>query len=383
MLRITRGEDSKLTSWYFEIDRKLLGLILLLVVISAITMFTAGAAQAARMIPQQPWFYFIKKAIPAYVLGLGCLFGCSMLNKQKVIKVSIVLALVALVGLVITVVHPVWLKGSSRWAHIGRLSFMPADVLKPAFIVLTAWFLAKMRNVFGENMFLNKQAWKFNWLSWWSYLILFFICVFIIFRHPDVGTATLYVCVLFVMTLVAGISLKFMPAMCGILVSLGALAYLFNSHIRDRAKHIFSIEPRSQVWFSLNSIRHGGLFGSGDEAYVKDVLPEATNDCVYAAIAEDWGAIIACALVVLLFMVINNLINHAIYAKDRFVVYALTGAAALFGGQVCFNLMTALHLLLNKGMTLPFISYGGVSFISFCILFGMMLSIIREDTWNR
>ncbi len=382
MFRITRGEDSKLTSWYFEIDRKLLLLILALVAVGIITMFTAGAAQAAHMRPQQPWFYFIKKAIPWYVIGLGCLFGFSMLNKQKVVKVSIAIALFAFLGLAITVVHPVVMKGSARWAHVGRFGFMPADVLKPAFIVLTAWFLAKMRSVFGENMFLNKQAWKFNWLSWWPYLILFGICTFIIFRHPDIGTATLYVCVLFVMALVAGLPLKFLPVMGGVLVLLGAAA-MTNSHIRNRAMHIFNIEPRSQVWFSLNSIRHGGLFGSGDKAYVKDALPEATNDCVYAAIAEDWGAIIACALVVLLFFVINNLINHAITAKDRFVVYALTGTMALFGGQICFNLMTALHLILNKGMTLPFISYGGVSFISFCILFGMMLSLIREDVWNK
>ena len=382
MLRITRGEESKLTSWYFEIDRRLLGLILLLVAVSVITMFTAGAAQAAHMRPQQPWFYFIKKAFPAYVVGLGCLFGFSMLNKQKVIKISIIGAIFGILGLLWTVVSPFRMKGSTRWAHIGGFGFMPADVLKPAFIVLTAWFLAKMRNVFGENMFTNKQAWKFNWISWWPFLILFALCALIIFRHPDVGTATLYVCVLFVMTLVAGIPLKFLPAMGGVLVLL-SIAALTDSHIRSRAMHIFSVEPRSQVWFSLNSIRHGGLFGSGDEAYVKDVLPESTNDFVYSAIAEDWGAIIACALVVLLFMVINNLINHAIHAKDRFVVYAVTGATALFGGQVCFNLMTALHLFLNKGMTLPFISYGGVSFISFCVLFGMILAIVREDTWNK
>ena len=82
-------------------------------------------------------------------------------------------------------------------------------------------------------------------------------------------------------------------------------------------------------------------------------------------------------------MILNNLIKHAIYAKDDFVIYAITGAAALFGGQICFNLMTALHLLINKGMTLPFVSYGGVSFVTYCVLFGMILALIREDTWNK
>ena len=85
----------------------------------------------------------------------------------------------------------------------------------------------------------------------------------------------------------------------------------------------------------------------------------------------------------LLLLVLNKLIKHAIHAREDFVVFALAGTAALFGGQICFNLMTALHLFISKGMTLPFISYGGVSFISFCIIFGMILALIREDTWNK
>lgn len=382
MLRITRGEDSKLTSWYFEIDRKLLGMILLLVCVGALMMVTAGAAQAAHMRPPQPWFYFIVKAIPAYILGLFFLFGFSMLNKQQVIRLSVLGALVGIIGLFITVVHPVVMKGSARWAHIGGIGFMPADVLKPSFIILTAWFLDKMRKAFGENIFLNKQAWQFKWLSWWPYVLIFGICALIIFRHPDIGTAALYVAVLFAMLLVAGFPLKLLPAAGGLAVVM-AIAALSTAHVRQRALEMFTVKPLTQVWYSLNSIRHGGLLGSGDEAYVKDVLPESTNDFVYSAIAEDWGALVACGLVVLLFLLFNNLINHAIHAKDRFVVYAVSGTAALFAGQICFNLMTALHLIFNKGMTLPFISYGGVSFMSFCVLFGMILALIREDMWNK
>jgi len=85
----------------------------------------------------------------------------------------------------------------------------------------------------------------------------------------------------------------------------------------------------------------------------------------------------------LLLLVLNKLITHAIHARENFVVYAIAGTAALFGGQICFNLMTALHLVISKGMTLPFISYGGVSFITFCIIFGIILALIREDTWNQ
>jgi cell division protein FtsW len=383
MLRITRGEESKLTSWYFEIDRRLLGYVLILVFIGAITMISAGSAQAARMIPPQPWFYFIQKAMPAYLLGLVCLFGFGMLNKKQVIRVSVVGLIIGLIGLVLTIAHPMVVKGSRRWANLGGLTFMPADILKPAFIMLTAWFLAKMHKVYGSDIFLNKNAWKINKISWWPYLILFAICIFIIFRHPDVGNSLLYVCVLFVMLFVAGLPWKLIPAMLGVLALMAAAAFAVMPHVRARAAQMFTVAPRTQVWYSLNSIKHGGLFGSGDESYVKDVLPESTNDFVYSAIAEDWGAIGACLLVVLLFLILNTLIKHATYAKDDFVIYAIAGAAALFGGQICFNLMTALHLFINKGMTLPFVSYGGVSFITYCVLFGMILALIREDTWNK
>lgn len=383
MLRLTRSEESKLTSWYFEIDKSLLTLVLLLVCVGAITMLTAGSAQAAFMKPAQPWFYFIKKAIPIYIIGLSCLFACSMLDKKWVLRIAGLCLIVGLIGLGVTLIHPVLMKGSARWAHIGPISFMPADVLKPAFIILTAWFLKKMHDVYGSDIFWNKEAWKFKWLSWWPYIAVFSMCVLIFFLHPDIGNMFLYICVLAVMLFVAGMPWKFLPWVFGGLVGMGVLSVLTKAHVRERFSHIFEVVPRTQAWYSLNSIRHGGLFGSGDEAYVKDVLPESTNDFVFSAIAEDWGAIGACALIVLLFVILNKLIKHAILAKDDFVVYAVTGIAALFGGQICFNLMTALHLVIDKGMTLPFVSYGGVSFITFCVLFGMLFAIVREDTWNR
>lgn len=381
MLKITHSEDSKLTGWYFEIDRGLLGCILLLAAVGLLTAVSAGAAQAARM--GQPWFFFIKKAFMPYTIGFIALFVFSMLNKKQVIRISIVGLLIGIAALFVTFVHPVKVKGSARWVDIHGFSFMPAEIIKPFFVMLTAWFLAKMHDVFGSDIFLNKEAWQFKKISWWPYLLTFAICAGIIFRHPDVGTAILLTGVLFVMLFVAGFPVKWLPGAFGVFGGLAAIALMIMPHIRNRALHIFDIEYQSQVWYSLNSIRHGGLFGSGDESYVKDVLPESTNDFVYSAFAEDWGTIGACGLLFLLFWVFSKLIKHAIYAKDEFVVYAVSGAAALFAGQICFNLMTALHLVINKGMTLPFVSYGGVSFIAFCCLFGMILAIIREDTWNN
>ena len=387
MLRITRGEESKLTSWYFEIDRGLLGLILVLVVVGLLTMVTAGAADATRM--GHPWYYFIQKAFLPYTFGLFCLFGFSMLSKRQIISISVVGLIIGLGALLLTTFpnpFQVIKNGSHRWINIAGQTFMPADILKPFFIIITAWFLSLMRKKYGSDIFLNKEAWKLNSIGWIPYLLIFSVCVLLILLHPDFGTALLYLCVFGLMLFVAGFPLKWLPGIIGGLGGLGALAIAFLpqlAHVRERIGHIFYVEPRSQAWYSLNAIKHGGLLGSGEESFVKDVLPESTNDFVYSSIAEDWGALVACGLIILLFLILNKLIKHAIHAREDFIVYALTGTIALFGGQILFNLTTALHLVINKGMTLPFISYGGISFITFCVLFGMMLSLIREDTWNR
>lgn len=386
MLRITRGEESKLTSWYFEIDRQLLSMILWLIAIGLITLVSAGSADATRM--GDPWYKFIKQAFLPYTIGFFALFGFSMLDKKQVIRISVVGLIAGIVALLLTSFHnPMQIirNGSHRWIKFG-IEFMPSDILKPFFIVVTAWFLSLMRKKYGSDIFLNKEAWNLQKLNWCPYLLIFFVCILIMVLQPDFGTALLYLGVLGIMVLVAGFPVKFLPWIIGGLgfvgtIAIGLLPQL--AHVRERIGNIFHIAPQSQAWYSINAIKHGGFFGRGDESYVKDVLPEATNDFVYSAIAEDWGIIGACALLVLLLFVLNKLIKHAMQSKDDFVMYVITGAAAVFGLQICFNLMTALHLVIDKGMTLPFISYGGVSFITFCILFGIVLALIREDTWNR
>jgi cell division protein FtsW len=381
MLRITRGEESKLTSWFFEIDKRLLSLILILILIGAVAAFSAGAANAYKL--GKPWFHFVSRSLCFYSIGGIILFICSMLNKKQIIRISVLGLLFGLFGLFMTFVFPGKLNNSARWANIAGISFMPAEILKPSFIILTAWFLEKMHSIYGDNIF-SKETLRFNKYSWWPYLLLFATCVAIIFSHPDFGMSLLYVGVLGVMLFVARMPWKLIFVLGGGAIAvLSVIALTTLQHVHNRTEQMFHLVYKSQVWFSVNAIRHGGLFGSGDKSFVQDQLAESVNDFVYASIAEYAGALGACALVVVLFLVLNSLIKHAISAKDEFVMYVLAGTAALFGGQICFNLMTALHLFINKGMTLPFVSYGGWSILVMCALFGMVLALIREDTWNR
>ncbi|MDW2974809.1 MAG: FtsW/RodA/SpoVE family cell cycle protein [Alphaproteobacteria bacterium] len=383
MFWITHNDDSKLTSWYFEVDRRLLGCVLLLIALSAIFVVSAGSVAAERI--GMPWHFYLFKAIPFYCIGLMFLFVSSFLDTKWVLRISAANLLFGLALLPLTVIAPDIINNSARFVDLGPFNVMPADIMKPGFIIMTAYFLARMKDRYGANIFFNRDAWRFDtWLSWIYYLALFGLTVFIIFNHPDFGTAVLYLLVFCSMVFIAGLPLILVPVFIGIGLLMLAVAFFTLGHVQRRIiAHFTGQGDTYQVDNSIDSIRHGGLLGSGDDAFVKQYLPDVHTDFIFAAIAEDLGAIMACGLLVLLFFVFRRLITNATNARDLFVMYATGGTAALFGTQICFNMLTTLNLFAPKGMTLPFISYGGSSLLAYCLLFGMILAIIREDKWKQ
>lgn len=377
-----RSEESKLTSWYFEIDRRLLGCVLLMIVLSVIFALSAGSVAAERI--GQSWYFFLVKAIPFYIMGLLILFGTSFLNTKQVLFLAGLNLAFGLALLPLTVVAPHIINNSARFVSFGFFNVMPSDIMKPGFIIMTAYFLSKMKERYGTNIFFNKDAWRIDtWLSWVYYLLLFLVVLFIIFNHPDFGTSILYLAVFSAMIFIAGLPWGLIPVLGGAGLLMLVVAFFTLGHVHRRIIAFFTgTGDTYQVDNSVDSIRHGGLLGSGDDAFVKQYLPDVHTDFIFAAIAEDLGAIMACGLLVLLFYVFRRLITNATNARDLFVLYATGGTAALFGTQICFNMLTTLNLFAPKGMTLPFISYGGSSLLAYCLLFGMILALVREDKWK-
>ena len=158
---LKRTEESKLTSWYFEIDRRLLWAVLGLVFIGVWAMISAGSVAAERI--GQQWHFFILKALPFYGVGLVTLFVSSMLTKKWVIRVSALNVIVCLLLLLVTLVAPAAIKGSARFVDLGPVNVMPSDLMKPGFIIMTAWFLSKMKSTFGPDIFMNPDAWRPNY----------------------------------------------------------------------------------------------------------------------------------------------------------------------------------------------------------------------------
>ena len=376
-----RTDDSQLTDWYFGTDRWLLLYVGIMIFVGMIAAISTGSANAIRV--NGNWYQFFVKMIPFYLVGLGTLFITSMFNKKAVLILAGLNVLVCLPLLLLTFIHPQILNGSARWVVFGGVNLMPSDIMKPGFVILTAWFLTRMKEKFGDNIFFNKEAWAFSKISWWPYVFVFCMVLGIMFKQPDVGTSILYFLVLGIMLFVAGLPKKILVILGGVLAGGGTIAFFTWHHVHERIMDFFNpLQPLSQVWYSVNAIRQGGLLGMGDEAFAAENLPMAENDFVYAALVEDFGAIAGCLLLFLFILVIKRLINSAIQARDKFVLYVITGTTALFSVQICMNLATALNMMPPKGMTLPFISYGGSSFLGFCLLFGLTLALIREDKWK-
>ena len=383
MFGIVRTEESRLTSWLFEVDRPLLLCVLLMMLLSLVFSVSAGSVAAERI--NQPWSFFFIKALPFYGLGLGVLLFASFLSKKWVLGLAGLNLALGLLLLPITVIAPNFINGSARFVSLGGFNIMPADIMKPGFVVMTAFFLSKMKEKYGDNIFLNKDAFRFDtWLSWWYYLLLFIPVLLVVFKHPDFGTAILYLAVLTIMLFVAGLPWIFVPVFgVGALTMLG-VAFMTMPHVHKRFIAFFTGDGgMMQVNKSVDTLRNGGLLGAGDDSFVKQGLPDAHTDFIFAVIVEDLGALVGCVLLFTLFYVLKRLIVSATKAKDLFVLYTIGGTAALFGVQVCINMMTTLGLFPPKGMTLPFISYGGSSLLSYCVLFGFILALIREDKWKK
>lgn len=376
-----RTEESVLTSWFFEVDRKLLSMVLVMIGIGMFFAVSAGSVAAERI--NQPWYFFIVKGMPFYITGLIALFGTSMLNKKLILKISLLDVAVGLLLLGVTFIAPHTIKGSARWVSISGFNILPADIMKPGFIILTAWFLAKMRDKFGDKLFSDKEAWKPHLISWWSYLAIFVPMMFIIFTHPDVGTTLLYLGVLVVMLVIAGLPWIVFGGLGVLGVGILILAYNTMSHVHNRVDAMLTGSGDTyQVTQSVQAIQHGGFFGKWSDAFIKQSLPDSHTDFIYAVIAEDMGALLACGLLGLLLYLLRLLVADALNARDKFVFYAVGGTAALFGIQTFINMVSTLRILPPKGMTLPFISYGGSSLVGFCLLFGMVLALVREDKWK-
>jgi cell division protein FtsW len=280
-----------------------------------------------------------------------------------VIGFAIGLALLAL-----TFVIGMEIKGARRWINVPGLSLQPSEFVKPTFAVVAAWLLAeqKLRPRFPGNLICTA---------------LFALIIAMLIKQPDIGMAGVVAAVWFAQFFMAGLRLHWVVA--GALAGIGGLvgAYLYLPHVRVRVDHF--VDPSAgdsyQVNRSIEAFANGGLWGRGPgEGTVKDVLPDAHADFVFAVAGEEFGVIVCLAIIALFAFVVLRGFWRMSEEGSLFVLLAATGLLVQFGLQAAINMASSLHLIPTKGMTLPFLSYGGSSMLALGLGMGMMLALTRR-----
>ncbi|MCF8474330.1 MAG: putative lipid II flippase FtsW [Emcibacter sp.] len=368
MTVFSRTDTSLLSNWWWTVDRLLLGALALLIGLGIVMTFGASPAIAEKLGLSS--FHFVKRQIVFLIFSMIAMFGVSLLPVIWVRRVGVMLFLGCLVLLALTIVFGLEAKGAKRWLRMGSFTLQASEFLKPAFIIFSAWMFAE-----------SHKSPKFK--GWTFSIISYLIVVAFLINQPDFGQTILISMVWAAQFFMAGLPMIWVLGLAGFGMAGIFMGYMFLPHVTSRIDRFLFPETGDtyQVDTALNAFRSGGLFGRGPgEGAVKKILPDAHTDFIFAVTGEEFG-IILCLLLIVLFavIVVRSLVN-LLKETDMFVLLAVSGLIMQFGLQAFINLGVNLSLLPSKGMTLPFISYGGSSMLSVAITMGMVLALTRKGS---
>ncbi|MGA2636135.1 FtsW/RodA/SpoVE family cell cycle protein [Methylocella sp.] len=367
----SRTERSALANWWWTIDRLMLAAVATLIVLGLVLTMAGSPPVAERL--GLPTFHFVDRQAAALIPTIAVLLLTSFLSPRQVRRFALVLFVVSMALIIAALLFGHEVKGSRRWIF----GIQPSEFLKPAFVILAAWAFSeggKRKDVPG------------NLLA----LLLLPLTVVPLILQPDFGQTLLVSVVWAALFFMAGLHWFWVVGIGGAGFGGVLLAYKFVPHVR--ARMIKFLDPGAgggivdtfQVDTALGSFLSGGWFGKGPgEGTVKRILPDAHTDFIFAVTGEEFG-IAACLFVAaLFFFVVMRGLVMASRNDDPFCRFAAAGLVMMFGIQSAINMAVNLHLMPAKGMTLPFISYGGSSLVSLAIGIGFLIAVTRKRPGSR
>lgn len=363
---LSRSERSHLTEWWFTIDRSVLGLIVLLLITGTVMLLSASPPVALRF--DLPPFYFFQRQIMFAAVGLVVLIGVSFLNAQHIRRMALALSLLSLCGLFYVLLFGPELNGARRWVRFMGFSLQPSEIMKPVFIILTAW-------AFSEG---QRRA----DVPAYSLAIGFFlITLLLLILQPDFGQSLLLTMTWVGMFFLGGLAWGWVILFLLLGVAALFLGYQFLPHVAQRINHFLDPTGENyQIARALEAFRQAGWFGRGpgESSLAEQFLPDAHNDFIFAAIADEFG-IITCLLLLAIYggIIALSLLRVRRF-RDGFTRLAVSGLVLLFSLQTFIHMSVNLALIPAKGMTLPLISYGGTSLLGSCLLLGMVIALTRR-----
>jgi cell division protein FtsW len=364
---VSRAEPSLSGRWWWAIDRVILGALVALMVSGVVLLMAGGPPVAERL--GLSTFHFVNRQAVYLLVAMSVFLSVSLMTPRQVRRAALLLFAVSLAMVVATLYLGVEVKGARRWLTLGPLgSVQPSEFIKPAFVILAAWAFAegtRRPDLPGTIM---------------AFLLLPITIVPLVLQ-PDFGQTMLVALVWAGLFFVAGLHWFWVLGLGGAGAVGILIAYQLVPHVRARIERFMDKGSGDtfQIDTALESFAQGGWLGKGPgEGTVKRILPDAHTDFIFAVTAEEFGIVVCIALVMLFALIVLRALFMAQKAEDPFVRLAVTGLALLFGIQAAINMMVNLHMMPAKGMTLPFISYGGSSLISLAIGTGFLLALTRK-----
>ena len=361
-----RDGEPVLPKWWRTVDKWSLSCILILFGIGLLLGLAASPPLAERN-NLQPFHYVQRQAFFGG-LALTVMVLMSMMSPQVVRRVAVLGFLVSFVAIALLPIFGTdFGKGAVRWYSLGFASLQPSEFLKPGFVVVTAWMMAASQEINGPP----GKLWSFS---------LAIAIVLMLALQPDFGQACLVLFGWGVMYFVAGAPMLLLVGIAGMVVLAGTFAYENSEHFARRIDGFLNpeVDPTTQLGYATNAIQEGGFFGVGvGEGQVKWSLPDAHTDFIIAVAAEEYGLVLVLCIIALYAAIVVRSLIRLMRERDPFIRLAGTGLACMFGVQAMINMGVAVRLLPAKGMTLPFVSYGGSSLIAGGIAVGMLLAFTR------
>ena len=371
--RYGRSDRSAMGRWFWEIDRVLLLLIAVLIGIGLIAVAAASPAAGARLSGGNVHFadlYYFYRQLAWIAIGVPVMIAISMLPRERARRLSLFGAGFFFVLLIFVPVIGPQVNGARRWIDIGFGQLQPSEFLKPFYVVAMAWLLSLRESDKSLPVF----ALSVLPVGAIAYLLM---------KQPDFGSTIIFVAVWIAMLALAGLSLR----MLGILAVAGlagiVLAYFFYDVATQRINEfLFNSGDNFQVENAMRTLTAGGLFGAGPGAGIhKFGLPEPHTDYIFSVVGEEFG-LIACLAIALLYLTIVARVLVKLLDEDSpFAILAGAGLVIQFGLQAMINMLVNVQLAPSKGMTLPFISYGGSSMLALSIAMGLLLAFTRRNPY--
>ena len=349
-----------LQKWWNEIDKINFILISVLLFIGIILSFSLNQNSI-----------IFNKHLLFSIIAFILMIHLSFLEVKTLRRISLFFFIFFIIILFLILLLDYEVKGSKRWLKLYGLSLQPSEFIKPFYFMLTSWFIVQGIN--GRNFYLI------------ALIISFIVVSGLIILQPDFGMTFLIFLTFFSQLFIAGLSIYLVIFALFSLCMLSFLSYYFFDHVQRRIETFLNPAADTyQIDLSMRAFKSGGFFGKGPgQGILKEKIPDANTDFIFAVAGEELGFLFCSIIILLILFIIIRFLLKLLIIKDPYLIIASVGLVSSFGLQSLINIFSSLSIIPTKGMTLPYISYGGSSMIASSILFGFLLSLTKKNNTDE